>query len=747
MADIKINVQVVEGQAIAAMKGIENATKGAEKEVANLNLSFKGVSTAAVAVGGVIANLATKAIDQMAEAVSHLIGGGLDLTAQIQNLTFQFQALLPVTQDAKKFLEQIGELSDKSPFEFPELANAAKNLLTFGINANDVEETLRVLGDVATASGANIEQLSLAFAKVSETGVLSGRELNEFRNNGIPIIQELSKELGVSTGAVRKLANDGKIDFKTFEQAITGLTKEGGFAFDSMNKKALTLDGSNKKLHDSTEGLQRLFGDNLAPVVILVRQGISSLIDQVTAFLKETDALDTAVKASIIGFELLVDIGVILYNSFNGIRFVVAEVGAVLIKALLIPVNNVLTGIELLIRGLSLASGALGLNNTALQNAADSIKNFKDVLNTVPADVHQFAQDIATDMTATSQKADAFKTKVEDAYIGLAANLKSAAKGTKAASDEIEAGLTEAQKAALQKRLENEIKFNEAVLAEKNKAALAQQELIFLEDGKISEAEELALIEQQDRFARELEMQKEQNLQKQIEQDIAFQVEQQQLIDHQNALAVLQEQNQANQLARDLAYRQKLAAQQQKSNEAQKQLDTSLATAKEGIVKQSFALAAAVAKNGSKEQFVIQKAAALAEIGIARGKALALIPAQTATIPYPANLAAIAQMTALVNLQAALGAATVIATAIQGFQSGGIVGGNSFSGDNVLARVNSGEMILNRQQQSTLFNLANNGGGNGQIIEVHTTVQLDGEAVGRSVSRQVANGLQLGEVV
>ena len=42
---------------------------------------------------------------------------------------------------------------------------------------------------------------------------------------------------------------------------------------------------------------------------------------------------------------------------------------------------------------------------------------------------------------------------------------------------------------------------------------------------------------------------------------------------------------------------------------------------------------------------------------------------------------------------------------------GGIVGGTSFSGDKVVAHVNSGEMILNREQQTNLFKMANIGGG------------------------------------
>ena len=81
------------------------------------------------------------------------------------------------------------------------------------------------------------------------------------------------------------------------------------------------------------------------------------------------------------------------------------------------------------------------------------------------------------------------------------------------------------------------------------------------------------------------------------------------------------------------------------------------------------------------------------------------------------------------------------------FQDGGIVPGTSFTGDRVQANVNSGEMVLNRQQQARLFDLANSGGGAGQEIVVHTTVELDGEKLGLAVSRQVADGLKLGEAV
>ena len=64
------------------------------------------------------------------------------------------------------------------------------------------------------------------------------------------------------------------------------------------------------------------------------------------------------------------------------------------------------------------------------------------------------------------------------------------------------------------------------------------------------------------------------------------------------------------------------------------------------------------------------------------------------------------------------------------FAEGGIVPGSSFSGDNVIARVNSGEMILNDKQQANLLNIANGGQANGGI-----DYQLLATMVGQAVSQ------------
>jgi TP901 family phage tail tape measure protein len=179
-------------------------------------------------------------------------------------------------------------------------------------------------------------------------------------------------------------------------------------------------------------------------------------------------------------------------------------------------------------------------------------------------------------------------------------------------------------------------------------------------------------------------------------------------------------------------------------NDAKLKLAKTLESQKASIQQAGFGLAAAVAKDGSKAQLIIQKAAAIAQLVVAKGLAVGAIPGQVALLPFGAREAAAARLLGQAELSFGLGVATVVASAIKGFQDGGIVGGSSFSGDNVLARVNSGEMILNQQQQARLFEQAN-GRDEDDGPAGDTVIQIDGEEVFRVVSRQVANGGVLGE--
>lgn len=87
-------------------------------------------------------------------------------------------------------------------------------------------------------------------------------------------------------------------------------------------------------------------------------------------------------------------------------------------------------------------------------------------------------------------------------------------------------------------------------------------------------------------------------------------------------------------------------------------------------------------------------------IGAKQAEATASGTASAAKLPFPANIGAIATIVAQI---------AAIFAALPKFADGGIVGGSSYSGDKLFARVNSGEMIFNKRQQRNLFNLIDNG--------------------------------------
>ena len=100
-----------------------------------------------------------------------------------------------------------------------------------------------------------------------------------------------------------------------------------------------------------------------------------------------------------------------------------------------------------------------------------------------------------------------------------------------------------------------------------------------------------------------------------------------------------------------------------------------------------------------------QAAASSTVIAAKSGEAIAGATAGGAAMPFPYSLIAIA---------AGIAAVVAALSMIGGFATGGTVGGNSFTGDKLLARVNSGERILPAKKAAELDDfLENVGAGSG----------------------------------
>lgn len=132
----------------------------------------------------------------------------------------------------------------------------------------------------------------------------------------------------------------------------------------------------------------------------------------------------------------------------------------------------------------------------------------------------------------------------------------------------------------------------------------------------------------------------------------------------------------------------------------------------------------------NEESARAQKGLALAEIAIQSGIAIATAVAECQKLGFPAAIPAVLVATATIAANIASAISTVKEAK---FATGGIVGGTSYSGDNVPIRVNSGEMILNKQQQANLFDIANGG-----QVASGIDYQLLGNIMAEAVAQQPA---------
>ena len=106
----------------------------------------------------------------------------------------------------------------------------------------------------------------------------------------------------------------------------------------------------------------------------------------------------------------------------------------------------------------------------------------------------------------------------------------------------------------------------------------------------------------------------------------------------------------------------------------------------------------------NEELAAVEKVLSLAKIAMSTGVAIAEGVASAASQPYPYNLVAIATTIATIMANIASAISTVKSAK---FSEGGIVDGEKYNGDKIHAQLNSGEMVLNKEQQANLFRMIN----------------------------------------
>lgn len=271
----------------AAVRSLEGKTVDIKVETSGLTAAKGKLDSMFGSLTSLSGGAFVGAITAAATAVGSLGAKFVSLAANAQTAALQMKFLVRDGGDATKVLSELREFGAASPFRFEELQKAANALLGFGVASRDVVDTVKNLGEVASATGAPIEELAQIYGRMVAKGKIQSDELVQFQQRGVPVMEALAKITGKTVDEVRQLAEQGKLGRREIEQLDEAL----GQAFSgSTAAQAETLNGQLSTLGDNLDLIGTKIGQQWVPAM-------TSLNRDLIAGTENTSALDFAISS------------------------------------------------------------------------------------------------------------------------------------------------------------------------------------------------------------------------------------------------------------------------------------------------------------------------------------------------------------------------------------------------------------------------------------------------------------------
>lgn len=728
----------------------DKTAKGIQSSFRTIDSSAKKTSTALDVLKGVIgANVIVGAFNTIRKAAVDSFGTVVNAAGNLEQVTTQFQTLTGSVDEAQKVIRELQEFTATTPFRFEGVAQAGRQLLSFGFQTQELVPLLRTLGDAASGSGTSINDLTLIFGQVAAAGKLTGERLLQLQERAIPIGPALAQTLGVAESAVRDLVSKGQVSFSQFREAFASLSDAGGPFFESTVRQSQTLNGVLSTLGDNFELVAQDIGGAFLPAIKEIAIVLIRAIQQNREFIRTF--AEFAVDAFIQGFRSLTQAVQNATKFLQDNQRVIENVGISIgiattayagyraALAATIIIQNVLTAATTAF-SLALKSVGIGIIIAALAGLVEVIRFAIEDFNAFSATIQEFA---AGSIDAIIKLVDA--AIVSGKEIGRVFGIEVPESVTKFRNSLAETSASLRASAAENRRLSEETKaqklaeiesINATALAEVNanqlrvdsNAQRIEQQKLQNEEFRLLQ-EELKLAQQENEsFERETQAQQDV-----IDQDVRLQQIQVQ-IGKEEALKLAAQKraadNQKKAIEAEIAIEKSLTQAKQKEFLAREKNAIEAEKTRQANFRSSLDTIATLQSSGNKTFFRIGQAAAVATSII---DGIAAVQKALSAAPPPFNFA----LAALVGTATAVNTAKIASSKPPSFQSGGIVPGNSFSGDNVVANVNSGELILNRRQQANLFAAIDNGdvGGGGVTINVNGDILAEDSFIDRMAER------------
>lgn len=180
-------------------------------------------------------------------AAGGFIGAGLAkgmgrLTA-IENAEAKLAGLGNSSRDVSVIMDNALASVKGTSYGLESAATTAAMAVASGIKpGKELEQVLKTTADTAGIAGASMDEMGAIFGSVAARGKLQGDDLMQLTSRGIPVLQMLADQMGVTAAEASDMVSKGQIDFATFERALR--ENVGGAALEAGN----TLEGAFKNV-------------------------------------------------------------------------------------------------------------------------------------------------------------------------------------------------------------------------------------------------------------------------------------------------------------------------------------------------------------------------------------------------------------------------------------------------------------------------------------------------------------------
>jgi len=219
--------------------------------------------------------------------------------ANFEKLQTTLNVLTGSAENGAKAFERLVQFSAKTPFQLGDLVKVNNTLMGFGLTTDKAFDSLSMLGDVAGIVGGDLQSIAIAFGQAAAEGRVMTRDLRQFINNGVPILQVLSEEMGVAEGEIMDMASEGKITFDLLDRAFRSATAEGGKFEGGMETLSGTLNGLFSTLKDNVNIALAELGQAIADTLNL-KEGIPALSAKIRSVVENFKSLTDENKKLII---------------------------------------------------------------------------------------------------------------------------------------------------------------------------------------------------------------------------------------------------------------------------------------------------------------------------------------------------------------------------------------------------------------------------------------------------------------